>query len=49
MMGDTDFASYADDNTPYVVGKDINEIIQSLEDGSLKLFQWFKDNQMKAN
>ena len=43
-MNETDFASYADDNTPYVTG-DIN----SLENISIKLFKWFADSQMKAN
>ena len=41
--------SYAEDNAPYVIGRDINEIIQSLEGDSLKLFQWFQRNQMKSN
>ena len=30
-----------------IIGKDINEVIQSLEHDSLKLFQWFKDNKWR--
>ena len=29
MMSDTDFASYADDNTPYVSANTINEVIKT--------------------
>ena len=49
MISDTDFASYADDNSPYVIGKGIGEVIQLLEHGSFELFQWCNGNQMKAN
>ena len=46
MMSDTDFASYADDNTPYVSA---DEVIKRLETASAKLFKWFVHNQRKAN
>ena len=45
----TDFASYTDDNTPYVTGDSIEDNINSLKNDSIKLFKWFADNQMKAN
>ena len=48
-MKETSFASYADDNTPYVTAENLDEVIKSLEKDSIKLFQWFSDNQMKAN
>ena len=48
-MCETDFASYADDITPYVLGDGIDDVIKSLEDDSINLFKWFPDNQMKAN
>ena len=48
-MNETDFASYADDNTPYVVGNNIEDVIIKLQNASLTLFQWFYDNQMKDN
>ena len=48
-MNETDFASYADDNTPYVTGDSIEDVINSLENVSTTLFKWFADNQMKSN
>ena len=49
MMSDTDFASYADDNTLYVSADTIDEVNKRLETASVKLSKWFADNQMKAN
>ena len=49
IMEDFDFASYADDNTIYKVGDNIDDVISSLQELSKKLFQWFSDNQMKGN
>ena len=46
---DTDIASYADDNTPYMSSDTIEGLIQSLEEVSKKLFKWFDDNLMKSN
>ena len=45
----TDFASYIDDNTPYVEANNIDEVITILENDSVQLFKWFSENQMKAN
>ena len=49
MMSDTDFAGYADDNTPYVSADTIDEVIKRLENAFAILFKWFANNQMKAN
>ena len=49
IMNETDFASYADDNTPYRTANTLDEVIQSLEHDSMMLFQWFSDNQMKRD
>ena len=49
IMNETDFASYADDNTPYVVVNNIEDVIIKLQNASITLVQWFYDNQMKAN
>ena len=49
MMSDTDFATYADGNTPYVSADTIGEVIKRLETAPVNLFKWFADNQMKAN
>ena len=48
-MNKVDFASYADDNTPYVIGIGVKEVINSLKEASDELFYWFADNQMKVN
>ena len=48
-MENIDIAIYADDNTPYTTGNSIEEVIQKLENAAKTLFQWFSDNQMKAN
>ena len=45
----TSFASYADDNMPYVTAENLDEVIELFEEDSIKFFQWFSDNQMKAN
>ena len=49
IMKETSFTSYADDNTPYVTVENLYEVIKSLEEDFIKLFQWFSDNQMKVN
>ena len=49
IMNKVDFASYADDNTPYVIGNGVKEAINSLKEASDELFYWFANNQMKAN
>ena len=48
-MNKVDFASYADDNTPYVLGNGVKEAINSLKEASDKLFYWLSNSQMKAN
>ena len=48
-MNDVDFAIYADNNTPFFVGNDLDEVIFKLQSASKTLFQWFADNEMKAN
>jgi len=42
-------AGYADDNTPYVQGENIDSLVSQLELISVKLFHWFDINGMKAN
>ena len=49
IMKETNFASHVDNNAPYVTAKNLYEIIKSLEEDSIKLFQWFADKQIKAN
>ena len=49
IIEDTDIASYADDNTQYVVADNIDGVIKSLEETSEILFKWFNDNLMRIN
>ena len=48
-MNETEFASYADDNASYTSGQNINDVIRTLENDSVRLFKWFSNNQIKAN
>ena len=43
------FTSYADDNTPYVIGDGVIQVIKFLKDSSDELFCWFVNNQRKSN
>ena len=49
ILNDVDNASYADDNTLYVIADDINGVIASLEKASKVLFEWFENNLLKSN
>ena len=49
IVDEIGFASYADDNTPLVSGDRLDNVLESLEKASPKLFDWFSNNQMKAN
>ena len=44
-----DIVNYADDNTPSVSGRNIKEVVVSLEEVSEVIFQWFRDNQFQDN
>ena len=39
----------ADENTPYVSGKNIDEVVRFLEESSRVIFKWFNDNQFQAS
>ena len=49
MLEHTYFASYADGNTPYIVNKNAEEVIRTLERISKPLLLWYKDNKMHLN
>ena len=49
VINDTDFFSYAGDNTIYDSGNSVDDVISSLKESSEKLFQWFSHDQMKGN
>ena len=40
-----DCASYADDNTLFVLGDSIDDVIKSVEDDSINLFKWFLETK----
>ena len=44
-----EIASYADDTTPYVCEKDVNQVKASLENSAEKVLNWFSNNEMKVN
>ena len=44
ILNDVDIASYADDNTPYVIADDINSVITSLEKASKSYLNGLKIN-----
>ena len=49
MDDNVNIGSYADDTTPYISGRNIKEIIETLENTYITMFSWFKSNDMKAN
>ena len=49
FCNDIDFASYADDNTPYCIGKTPEEVISQLEKSSKSIFEGFENNGLKSN
>ena len=42
-------ANNADDNTPYVSEKNIDEIVKFLEGSSRVIFKWFSVNKFRVN
>ena len=46
---ENDIANYAGDTTPYFCGTDIPTVIFELQDILTKVFNWFVNNNMKAN
>ena len=43
------YSELPDNITPYTGGKNIQDVITSLENCALVLFKWFENNLMKAN
>ena len=44
-----DIVNYADDTTPYTIGKNINEVIKTLEECTPTLFSWINQIFLKLN
>ena len=49
VLNEIDFASYADDNTPFVHGASSEDVVSYPESYSASLFEWFSNNQTNAN
>ena len=51
IMNETNFASYDDNitNTPHTSGQNIDDVIRTLENNSVRLFKSLSNNQMKAD
>ena len=49
VISGTDFTSYSDDDTRYISGDTIDDVVKSFDYDSKNLFKWFLDNQMKIN
>ena len=53
IMNDVEFAraveDEVDDNTPFVVGDYLSDVILKLQTFSKTLLKWFSNNQIKAN
>ena len=48
-INDCDIASYSDDNTPYASSSKFRRNNKQTRRSTNNLFQWFKNNHMKAN
>ena len=49
FIENTKLANYADDNTTYSTGKDIETLLCTLQTETSKVLKWFHDNEMKSN
>ena len=49
IHSDIDIANFADDNTPYLSAKNVEDVIGPLERASVSLFKWFENNLLKGN
>ena len=47
-MDQHDIANYADENTPYVSGKNIDQVVESLEQRSRLIFKQFSNNKFQG-
>ena len=49
IVNEIDFAIYASDSTSFIMGDRLDDVLDSLENASLKLFDLFSNNEIKAN
>ena len=48
-IDDCHIVTYADDNTPYASSSNLETLMNKIEESTNNLFQWFRNNHMKAN
>ena len=48
-MNHEDIANYANDNTLYISGKNMDEVFRFLKESPLVIFKWASDNQLQEN
>ena len=49
IRSDIHIANFADDNTPHLSAKNVEDVIESIERASVSLFRWFENNLLKGN
>ena len=49
FIKNTKLANYADDNTTYSTGKDIETLLATLQIETTEVLKWFHNNEMKSN
>ena len=49
IIEDCDIADYADGNTPCLSRKNIEEVLNGLENAPSNLSHWFAENELKGN
>ena len=48
-VNDINIVSYVDENTPYIIADNMDDLITSLKQASTVLFKCFKTNLLKSN
>ena len=49
ILDNSYIASFADDNTPYTINQNTDYVTKSLEELSIPILSWFKENKLKLN
>lgn len=49
QIDNSEFSSYADDNTPFASAQNHEKPINSLQSTLIGLFKWYQENYFKAN
>ena len=49
FVSDSNLTNYADDNTPYAISSNVNDLIENLVNDTSTLIEWFNNNYFKMN